>query len=96
MKTDKLNWYAKPASGGQGLVIDEDTGRNVAVAYDAKDTMLLAAAPRLLGGLRDCLTVLKWEAYKSGWADRLKTSQGYRDMARLVDELESSPECPAG
>ena len=40
-----MNWYAKSTSGGQGLVIDEADGRNVAVAYDEKDAGLLAAAP---------------------------------------------------
>lgn len=44
-----MKWYAAKSAGrGQGLVIDEDTGRNVAVVYDEKDTKLLAAAPRLL------------------------------------------------
>jgi len=48
-RDDDMKWYAaKSAVRGQGLVIDEDTGRNVAVVYDEKDTKLLAAAPRLL------------------------------------------------
>lgn len=42
-------WYAKKSAGnGQGLVVDEDTGRNVAVTYDENDAQLLAAAPKLL------------------------------------------------
>ena len=42
------NWYSTKGAGrGQGLVIDEADGRNVAVAYDEKDAPLLAAAPRL-------------------------------------------------
>lgn len=41
-------WYGKNASGGQGLVYDEKTGRNIAVVYDEKDTELIAAAPDLL------------------------------------------------
>ena len=47
----KHNWYAKETSGGQALVIDEDTGRNVAVAYSAEDAPLLASAPLLLEAL---------------------------------------------
>jgi len=47
-------WYATDGSGGQGLVIDEDTGRNVAVAYDSADAPLLAAAPELLRELEAC------------------------------------------
>ena len=41
-------WYAKSGSMGQGLIIEEETGRNVAVAYDESDADLLAAAPELL------------------------------------------------
>ncbi len=44
-------WYAKKGSGGQGLVIDEITGANIAVAYDEQHTALLAAAPKLLAAL---------------------------------------------
>lgn len=47
----KAQWYAKVTSSHQGLVIDETTGRTVAVAYDDKDTDLLAAAPELLEAL---------------------------------------------
>lgn len=51
-------WYAKNAAGdAQGLVISETTGKTIAVAYDTRDTQLLAAAPDLLAALirlRDC------------------------------------------
>lgn len=47
-----MKWYAKNAGNDyQGLVIDEQTGRNVAVAYDKEDATLLSLAPEL----RDCL-----------------------------------------
>ena len=42
-----MKWYACNGSMGQGLVIDESDGRNVAVAYDEKDAPLLAAAPEM-------------------------------------------------
>ena len=42
-------WYSKETgSANQALIIDEATGRNVAVVYDAEDAPLLAAAPRLM------------------------------------------------
>jgi len=44
-------WYEANMSGDQGLVIDEQTGRSVAVVYDKNDTALLAAAPKLLNAL---------------------------------------------
>lgn len=45
-------WYHTNGSGGQGTVCDEETGRTVAVAYDAQDAPLLAAAPDLLAALQ--------------------------------------------
>jgi hypothetical protein len=39
METDQT-WYAKKAGNdSQGLVIDEKTGRNVAVSYDVADLL---------------------------------------------------------
>ena len=49
-------WYeAKMGNDHQGLVIDEETGRNVAVAYDKADAPLLAAAPELLAAAQEAL-----------------------------------------
>ena len=50
-KPEARDWYAKNSSGDQGIVIDANTGRNVAVAYEARDTAILAAAPDMLEGL---------------------------------------------
>lgn len=47
-----MNWYPKKGSSGQGLVIDEKTGANIAVAYDNAHVELLAAAPALLAALQ--------------------------------------------
>ena len=45
-------WYVgNNSNDSQGLIIDENTGRNVAVSYDAKDAALIAAAPELLAAL---------------------------------------------
>jgi hypothetical protein len=41
-------WYQANMSGEQGLVIDEKTGKNIAVVYEKKDTELIASAPELL------------------------------------------------
>jgi hypothetical protein len=49
-----MNWYARKSTGtGQGIVIDEDTGRTVAVSYEEKDAALIAAAPALLAVVKD-------------------------------------------
>ena len=46
-----MKWYGKKGSSGQGLIIDEETGRTVAVCYDAKDTDLLSATPDMYEAL---------------------------------------------
>ena len=51
-----MKCYATKGSGGQGMVVDEGTGRTVAVVYDDKDTALFAAAPALLAALVDMET----------------------------------------
>ncbi len=53
-KTKPESWYFKKLGGphDQGLIIDEKTGRNVAVAYESADAPLLAAAPDLLATLK--------------------------------------------
>ena len=50
-KPEARDWYAKNSSGDQGIVIDANTGRTVAVAYEARDTAILAAAPEMLAAL---------------------------------------------
>jgi hypothetical protein len=43
-----MNWTGQVTSSDQGLIIDDETGRTIAVAYDPKNTNLIAAAPNLL------------------------------------------------
>ena len=51
-----VSWYAaRMGNDHQGLIIDEKTGRNVAVSYDKADAALIAAAPDLLAALKDVL-----------------------------------------
>lgn len=51
-------WYDAKVSGGQGLIIAEATGANVAVAYDKCDAPLIAAAPELLEAAKSALVHL--------------------------------------
>lgn len=44
-------WYEAKTGNHQGLVIEEETGRNVAVVYDKADARLIAAAPALYAAL---------------------------------------------
>ena len=51
-ETKVRTWYEAKTGNHQGLVIEEGTGRNVAVAYDKADARLIAAAPALLAALK--------------------------------------------
>ena len=44
---EKRAWYAVSTGSHQGLVIDSNTGRRVAVTYKAEDATIVAAAPRI-------------------------------------------------
>lgn len=52
-ETSARAWYVASRSSGQGLVIEEGTGRYVAVAYEADDAPLIAAAPEMATALAD-------------------------------------------
>jgi len=49
-------WYKANVSGEQGLIIEEETGKNIAVCYDKKDANLIASAPELLEACKLMLT----------------------------------------
>lgn len=51
-------WYESSTGNHQGLVIDEQTGRNIAVAYDKADARLIAAAPAMRAALKSLLAEL--------------------------------------
>ena len=55
-----MKQYAKDLNNiaEQGLIIDEETGKNIAVAYDKKDMDLIAAAPELLEALKAAIAAL--------------------------------------
>lgn len=49
MKIDTTtSWYAAKSGNHQGLIIDENTGKNIAVVYEKTDAPLIANAPDLL------------------------------------------------
>lgn len=47
----KNTWYTAETGNHQGLIIDEQTGANIAVTYDKAHAPLIAAAPELLAAL---------------------------------------------
>ena len=62
------SWYVAKTGNHQGLVIDEKTGANIAVAYDKADAPLLAAAPAML----DLLKRINQAFYVGGTAKALR------------------------
>lgn len=67
-------WYAMQASGnGQGLVIAEGSGRNVAVTYDERDARLVAAAPAMGAALAKVRQFLENEPNlpNDGWMNEV-------------------------
>jgi hypothetical protein len=48
-----MKWYTNSkADDVQGLICDEETGKTIAVCYDAKYAQLIASAPNLLEALK--------------------------------------------
>lgn len=77
-----MNWYTANTGNHQGLVIEENTGRTVAVAYDKADAPLIAAAPELLEAVKGLLSSMETSAAqyrtaqtKNNWRE----SNGSRD-----------------
>lgn len=83
-KHTQSNWYPARSSGGQGLVIEDDTGRNVAVTYDEKDAALVAAAPELLEALKACSKALS----DSGRWVPDEYAEAFRNADRAIAKAE--------
>ena len=55
-------WYAANMGNDfQGLVVEEQTGKNIAVAYDKRDVHILAAAPAMYEALSELVKYLREE-----------------------------------
>lgn len=52
-----IEWHASDTGNHQGLVIETNTGRNVAVSYERQDANLLAAAPAMRAALESARNV---------------------------------------
>jgi hypothetical protein len=52
MKHTPGPWYEANTGNHQGLVISENSGKNVCVTYDKSDAALISAAPEMLEALK--------------------------------------------
>ena len=57
-KDTPKRWSVAKTGNHQGLIVDDNTGRNVAVSYDKEDADLIAAAPELLDACHDAIAEL--------------------------------------
>ncbi len=79
---DRKEWYSTDTSGGQALVIEEGTGRNVAVAYEAADAPLLAEAPAMLAALQ--------RAYQALAGDWERTRE-FDEIGAILSRIDGAP-----
>lgn len=52
------NWYVASTMNDQGLVVDENTGENIAITYKAENATLVASAPEAIRLLAETLDML--------------------------------------
>ena len=71
-------WYAANMGNDfQGLVVEEQTGKTIAVAYDKRDVHILAAAPAMYEALKELVTYLQdhvEDEALDNWAPVLKAA----------------------
>ena len=79
------NWYVISTGNHQGLVVEEGTGANIAVTYDAKHAPLVAAAPDLLAACEAMAAELggtgdfaAWEAAKAQLLAAIAKSKAFQ------------------
>lgn len=62
-------WYVANTPNGQGLVVDERTGANVAVVYDPTNAPIIAAAPALLAALQNLIVAAQYGSVSAAIQD---------------------------
>lgn len=67
-----MKWYPKNTGNihDQALVIDEETGENIAVSYKSEHAPILAAAPEMLELLREAYYSLDKDKQVRGKIER--------------------------
>ena len=78
-------WYAANMGNDfQGLVVEEQTGKNIAVAYDKRDVHILAAAPVMYGALLQVREMLLILADNAGDVPEWNTGGEMCELAHIV------------
>jgi len=75
-----MSWYAaKMGNDHQGLVIDEQTGKNIAVTYEKVHAPLIAASPDLLATAEayvECVRVCVNHGFHGAHFDHMALADG--------------------
>lgn len=84
---DSVSWCPCHGSMGQGLITEENTGRNIAVAYDWRDAPLLAAAPELLDALTAMLKDHRTDECQQPECDRCDRCDKSKAAVRKAEDV---------
>jgi hypothetical protein len=84
----KKSWYVAETGNHQGLIIDEVTGKSIAVAYDKQNAPLLAAAPDLLDALQAAYEEMHYMAEGGNSIPRRKATDLIEDTIRKASTHE--------
>lgn len=81
-------WYARETFVGQSIIASEATGASVAVAYDAADGPMLAAAPELYAALRDLVARCDGEEGIRADGSNIETMRAHAALAKADGRAE--------
>ena len=79
-------WHPAKTGNHQGLVIDDNTGANIAVTYDKAHASLVAAAPQLLRELKSAIFYI--ETYGGEVTTSFASGGNLRATKQLIAEAE--------
>ena len=83
-----MKWYGKKLAYNQALVIDKETGDNVASVFDQSNAPLVACAPELLETLKRLWVAAENQLDQSATHDGLNNCDLLRDVRVLLYKVE--------
>lgn len=89
------SWYVKKTSGNQALILDEKTGKDIAVAYDAANAPLLAAGPDMLEILRETEKLLREAATHADKKVSMDQVRAWKQQANKIMVLLGEVNIPS-
>jgi acetyl/propionyl-CoA carboxylase alpha subunit len=88
----KMKWYTtSDASDLQGVISDEETGKTIAVCYDAKYAKLIASVPEMFEVLKNGMNALQHYSANGNGFRTLEDTENYYKALSILQEIESFP-----